>query len=339
MVDSISKRFFTTICIFLAAFLCFAKSSKMPDWVTDYRTIYPDSEYIVQRGRADTEETSRTEAIAQIARYFQTSVNANLKTRIQSVSRGQNVNEITTVVNDVDVMSQVDLFVTECTDPYYNKKEKKWYCLAYINRENAWIQYSPTVDGAKSEFYAMYKNAEKETDPFSKCIAYGKAWKSGIQFLEKLEYARILNPKKEAAYSTDRTAVSEIPSLILQEQQNCRIYLSVSGDYGNIISSVITEVFSKNGFMISKSSGGTNYTAQIFVESNAQGSDPVSIFPSLDLKITSKDGRTVFSNQTKIQSKTVAYTLENAQKKAFPILADEADKSISEQLSKLFGFK
>ncbi|MGN0749448.1 MAG: LPP20 family lipoprotein [Treponema sp.] len=125
MADSISKRFFTTICIFLAAFLCFAKSSKMPDWVTDYRTIYPDSEYIVQRGRADTEETSRTEAIAQIARYFQTSVNANLKTSIQSVSRGQNVNEITTVVNDVDVMSQVDLFVTESVRIHTTTKRKR----------------------------------------------------------------------------------------------------------------------------------------------------------------------------------------------------------------------
>ena len=94
-----------------------------------------------------------------------------------------------------------------------------------------------------------------------------------------------------------------------------------------------------NGFMISKSAGGTNYTAQVFVDSNAQGSDPVSIFPSLDLKITSKEGRTVFSNQTKVRSKTVAYTLENAQKKAFPVLAEEADKAISEQLSKLFAYK
>ena len=124
------KRFFISACIFLTGFICFAKSNQKPDWVTNYRTIYPDAEYIVQRGRADTEETSRTEAIAQIARYFQTSVNANLKTSIQSVSSGQNVDEITTVVNDIDVMSQVELFAMENTDPYYDKKEKKWYCVA-----------------------------------------------------------------------------------------------------------------------------------------------------------------------------------------------------------------
>ena len=335
------KKCFSMILLALAFALisCASTSETAPDWVANYRAIYPDSEYIVQRGRADTEETSRTEAIAQIARYFQTSVNANLKTSIQSVSSGQNVDETTTVVNDVDVMSQVNLFAVEYTDPYYNKKEKKWYCVAYINRENAWVQYKPTVEEAKSEFYAMCRNAEKESDSFSKCTAYGKAWKSGVKFLEKLEYARILNPKKEAAYSGDRTAVSEIPSLISQEQQNCRIFLSVNGDYGNIITSAVTETFSKNGFMISKSAGGTNYTAQVFVDSNAQGSDPVSIFPSLDLKITSKEGRTVFSNQTKVRSKTVAYTLENAQKKAFPVLAEEADKAISEQLSKLFAYK
>lgn len=222
-ISSILFIFFTTLS-FLSA------KPKEPDWFKDYRTVYPDSQYIAQRGRADNEQTARTEAVAQIARYFQTSVNANLKTSIQSLTSGEKITETTSVVNDVDVMSQVDLFAVEYTDPYYFKKEKKWYCVAFIEREKAWEQYKPTVENAKNEFYALCKNAEKESDSFTKCSLYGKAWQSGKNFLEKLEYARILNSKKEAAYSDDRKAVSEVPALISGEQEKCTVYLNIKGD-------------------------------------------------------------------------------------------------------------
>lgn len=316
---------------------CTTTSEIAPDWLANYRTVYPDTEYIVQRGRADTEETAKSEAVAQIARYFQTSVSANLKTSVQSVTSGENVSETTSVVNDVDVMSQVDLFALEFTDPYFNKKEKKWYCLAFIEREKAWGQYKPTVDGAKSEFYAMKKNADEENDPFTKCTAYGKAWKSGKTFLEKLEYARILNAKKEAEYAEDRRAVSEIPGKIAAEQGKCTVYLSVTGDYGNTISSALGKTLANNGFKVAKSATEANYTANAIVESNAVGNDPITVYPSLDIKIISKAGKTVFANQCKVEQKSIAYSLENAQKKAYPILAKEADEVIEAELKKFFG--
>ncbi len=311
---------------------CTSTSEIAPDWLANYRTIYPDTEYIAQRSRADSDQTAKTEAVAQIARYFQTSVSANLKTSVQSVTSGENESETTSVVNNVDVMSQVELFAVEYTDPYLEKKENKWYCVAFIEREKAWTQYKPTVDDARTEFYAMKKNADEETDPLTKCTAYGKAWNSGKKFLEKLEYARILNAKKEAEYAEDRRAVSEIPGKISAEREKCTVYLSVTGDYGNTISSALSKTLSGNGFKVAKTENEANYTANAIVEPNAVGSDPITVYPSLDLKITSKGGKTVFANQCKVEQKTIAYSLQNAQKKAYPILAKEADKAIEAEL-------
>lgn len=323
--------------LLLAYSQAFCAKPKEPEWLHNYRTVYPDSEYIVQRGRADTEETAKTEALAQIARYFKTSVNARLKTSVQSVATNGSVDESTFVVNDVDVISQVELFAVEYTDPYYVKKEKKWYCAAFINREKAWIQYRPAVEGAKSDFYAMKKNAEREADPFSKAAACGAALRSGKRFLEKLEYARILNAQKEAEYAPDRESVHEVPSRITAEKAKCSLYLNVKGDYGNIISSALTKTFSENGLNAAKSAGAANYNADVVVENNALGDDPISVYPSLEIKITTKDGKTVYSHQTKVSAKTVAYTIENAQKKSYPILAEQSEKAVSQELSELFG--
>lgn len=73
--------------------------------------------------------------------------------------------------------------------------------------------------------------------------------------------------------------------------------------------------------------------ANAIIENNAHGAAPVKIYPSLDLKITDKNGKTVFSNQTKMTQKSIAYTLENAQKKAYPLLSRQADKENAQKLN------
>ena len=78
----------------------FAKSS-VPDWFQNYKTVYPDKDYIAQRGSGDSEETAKTDALAQIARYFQTQVNANLTTSIVSISQGENLIEETKIKSSV----------------------------------------------------------------------------------------------------------------------------------------------------------------------------------------------------------------------------------------------
>lgn len=76
-------------CLFMAAFCClvplFAKKAAMPQWVQNYRTVFPTSEYLAQRGSGDTAEKARTDATAALSRYFKTSVNANLSTTMTSV--------------------------------------------------------------------------------------------------------------------------------------------------------------------------------------------------------------------------------------------------------------
>lgn len=59
----------------------------------------------MQRGRGDSEETAKTEALAQIARFFRTTVNANLQTSIKSEPKDGGTAEVTSVVNDVSVLS------------------------------------------------------------------------------------------------------------------------------------------------------------------------------------------------------------------------------------------
>ena len=336
VLKMLSKKLFgNAVLLFSFLFISCAstpRNNSVPAWLNDWRNVYSDTQYIAQRGYGNSEETAKTDAVAQIARYFKTSVNANLKTSLQSITDGENINETTSIVNDVNVMSQVELFAVETTDPFYFKKEKKWYCIAYIERDKAWEQYKPTVDNAKTEFYSMMKNAENESDSITKIFLYKKAEDRGNKLLEKLEYARILNSKKEEMYSGDRKTVSRIPSLSVCEKEKCTVFLDVRGDYGNIITACLSNTLSDYGLKIAKNQKDSLYIAGAIIENNTEGRDPFSVSPSLDLKIQNKKGKTVYAVQIKTEKKTLAYTLENAQKKSFPVLAEEMKNKISSEL-------
>lgn len=324
---------FTFICLFASPF--FAKTSE-PDWFKNWRILYPETEYIVQRGRGDSEEQAKTDALAQIARYFQTNVNANLTTSLQSVTSGDTVSETTNIQNEVSVMSNVELFGLEYTDSYYFKKEKKWYSLAFIKRENAWIQYKPKIEDAKSAFYAIYDAASKEEDLLLRCSMYKKAFVSGQDFLQRLEYGRILTSEKEAEYKDDRRVLSEIPALIEKEKSSCTIFIEVQGDYERIVQSSLTDVFKNAGFRLVRSEIEAVYTCNAYIELNISGSEPLSVKPGIEIKIDNNQKQTIFSNQINSVEKTLAYSLEKAQKKAFPLFAEKISEEFKTEFADRF---
>lgn len=328
------KKFFL---ILTAVFCCllplFAKKAAMPQWVQNYRTVFPASEYLAQRGSGDSAEKSKTDATAALSRYFKTSVNANLSTTMTSVTAANSAEEKTLVVDDVNVQSEVELFALEYTEPFYYKEEKKWYCVVYMNRSDAWQQYKPQIEIKKNSFNGLYKNLENEPDCFSKAGMCGKVWQSATELLEKLEYGRIINPKEEAAYQDERDKIAQIPVIFEESRQKCSIYIQTENDYGRLAESGVSSAFSGCGMKVVKKIEQANYIAEVLIELNASGSEPVSVKPGLELKIQNKEEKTVYSCEIQIAEKSVAYTLENAQKKAFPKLAKETEEAVKKDLS------
>ena len=171
------KNKFLFLSLLLCTFSCFAKGE--PEWFLNWRTVYPNEKYIAQRGSGENAEKARTDALSQIARYFQTTVNANLTTTMQSVTSENSISENTTVIDEVSVLSQVELFAVEYTEGYYYKKEKKWYSVAFIERNSAWTQFKPQVDMEKNTFNRMYQKACGESEPLEKLKSLKTAFEQG----------------------------------------------------------------------------------------------------------------------------------------------------------------
>lgn len=326
MLENFRKKIiFYFFILLVAGNFLFAKSKKEPNWFKNSKNVFPKSEYISQLGSGKTEEEAKTDALEQLSQYFKTTVNSNLSTSIKAFSTENSSQKSSSIINNVEIKSEVDFFGVQFTESYYLKKEKKYYIVVYIKRADAWNQYKPKIEAQKTEFYEFYNKAQNESDSFFKIGFLRNAENSSIEFLKKLEYARILSPKEEEKYSVDRKTISKIPSLIEQEKKNITIFVFISGDYANIIENAVKKSFEKNGFLVSKNA---KYKANVKVFANESGSEPICIFPSVELTISDNNENPVFSYETNIQERTVAYTLENAKRKAFPKLAEKINQEL-----------
>lgn len=267
-------------------------------------------------------------------------VNANLSTKMTSITSEKNVLKETVVIDEVTVQSDVNLLALEYTDAWYNKKEKKWYCLAYINRRDAWIQYQPQIESSKRTFEGLLKNVDLEDDSFLKMALLNAAWDQGQEVLQKLEYGRIILPSEEKQYQTLRDEISQIPVEYSKCKNVCSVYLKIVNDYNRVVEAATSNVFSKFGIKVSKTQNEATYIAEVFIEDNCIEGEPLSINPDLSLKIISQKNTsniTVYSFETSSGEKAIAYSLENARKKVYPKLAKEIEATVYKDITERFA--
>jgi len=309
-------------------------TENIPTWVYDKNSVYPSTEYISAIGSGKSKKLAKENAISEISRYLKTEI----KTTVQAVTKADSYNGKTNysqkLEENVTISSSATLSGLEYTNPYYSKKEKTWYCVAYINREEAWNQYLPKIESVKSAFYSFYDKAIAENEPVFKLKFYKLAEEPAENLLASLDYARLLQPKNSELYATERKTVTELPSLIESEKIKCTAFLDIKGDYGNIFASAISKILIETSFIISDDKNKSNYIASIDIENNTMGENPLSITPSLNFKLYGKY-KAIYSLSDRLENKTVAYELKKAQKKSYPELADKFCEKLSADLAEI----
>ena len=80
----------------------------------------------------------------------------------------------------------------------------------------------------------------------------------------------------------------------------------------------------------------STYIAEVVIENNSTGGEPLAITPTVNIKIVSKNDKTVFSYEEFSNEKTVSYTLENAQKKAYPKLTEQIKAALKNEFENAF---
>jgi hypothetical protein len=335
-----STRFLLMGCVIASLTLSCATApapDPIPDWAVAIRTVYPDSDFIAREGRGATLEVAKANAAAEIARFFTSEISVRSGGLTSMIQQNGAVTERSELINDAVVRSQIDLFgIRYAEDAFYNKAEKEWQTVAYIDRNEAWTVYEPRVKRQADAFETLYAAAEQESGQFRKALRFGAAdaytRSEGFveDFVKKEVFGIILHSQKMSdSFKGIGDKIAALPQKIDDAKRNASVFIDCPGDFESLVTNAFSRALKEKGFhAVMENGNGADVTCAVAITEGRQDSEfGIYYHSSLRAVFTDASGAIFTFNVT--AARTSGFAEDVAKRNTYTTLAEEVEKSFS----------
>lgn len=265
-------------CLAMAASYGFSKPKvKDPDWFNNVNGVYPESKYIAESASGTTEVEAKYAAVKLLAGYLASSVQA--------------------IPESVDVSSEVILCGVDFSESYFVKKEKKYYCVAYLDREKIWACYKPEIKKACDDFMAVYKMGERNMarNSFIAAKYLTIARSKADVFIARILIGKLFSPEAEKMHEMEQRKANDLDATVKSVFANSVLSIDAKNDVNSIVSAKVKEVFVSCGYTVSGPKTA-QFTLSIEVKDNYEKSgNGCFVSPEVTVNVLNKKGDAVYS--------------------------------------------
>ena len=190
------KHILLACCIVVLFFSCASAPTVRNSTVSEAsfeQMLFSSSAYIAVRGYGQDAVSAEHNALAGVSRYFSShiSVNTAEKTLVTDHGSKSRLEDVTRILSDTT------LFAVRYTKARFNKEQKNYEVIAYINREEAWQIYAPKVQQAAEAFSGLYAMGNQQNSDFRHALFLLQAQEAAqsSHLLSVLEFAYALYPE------------------------------------------------------------------------------------------------------------------------------------------------
>ena len=333
------KKLFVPFLFFVTVTTLFAASKKVqaPAWMTDFRAVYTDEEYIAQMADAPTQMEAQVQALNFIAGLFETHVKSHgvstTMVTVESVNGNKEMKSSRNASETINVKTNAELFGLHY-EFYYAEKQKRWYCAAYINRKETWNHFYTKMEAEKQYFKGLYEQAiaNESVQPMLAIRDYRLAYPHIVTVAHYMDYAGMIMPSKATIYDEDIASANTIPGKVTRLKRNCTFALNVTGDREDRVRALIKDIYSNEGYTVRDDSNRAKYLIYATIDFNirvdgvSDGDKVYSTVPTIDIEIDQND--TILFTYTKSLPKAKYYSEEACEKKAMNSIVEVLQESL-----------
>jgi hypothetical protein len=332
---------FLTLYAALSAASCVTAGVPPPEWAASPAAItrvYPDSAYIARVGRGKTREAAEVNGAAEIARFFTSQISVESSYRLTERYENGRGGETLETEDTAFVTSEINLFgIRYAHDPFYNKVEKEWRTVAYIDRAEAWDVYALRFQKHSAAFHALYEAAEGEANPFKKVLVLQVArnYARSAEFEAALALGQMLHPlRMNTAFAPVRAEIAALPRQINEAKTEASIFVDCPVDLDGAIRAALTGAISGESFPVSKDRATASAVCFASVDEGLEKRDAGTFYtPVLTVSITGKTGAALFSMTINAPRKS-AVNPDIARRRAYTALAGEIQTQFHREFEK-----
>lgn len=317
-------------------------TSQVPDWYPDFQSAFPEDLYIAKMGEGNTAEEALAASKAEVAMYLNTSVEKVLESDLYMKSQNDSENGQTNtsereISSKTIISTDLDLFALESEKAYYDKSQKKWFCLSYLDRKKSFEYYLPFVMDKKTAFYSVY-NIES-SHPIERIKNLSQAEELADDFINELYKLSMLSKTStEELFNQDRSLISNIPGEVESLKKQCSFYVNVPVDSSKVVYSALTSAIKNMGYYVTTSKDNCSYTVDALVNYNREDEeDLIVMYPELVIQVFHKE-LPLYVYAVDFEKK-ISYNLPKIEKNVCNEMKLKIDAEFIKDFSKNFGLK
>ncbi len=240
-----------THCIYAQKGTAMESGDKIPQWVNAPYDIFPQNRFIVGVGSGDTRQAAEKNAVAEIAKVFQSNIQVD-ETLIESAlehTKGKQ-SELTTnsqMVNKTRITSDLELKNIKINRVFFSQNEGLYYVLAVLNRAETARLYRRDFEENDRLLQTYFGQAAREDNKLRKLSDLNKAY-------ALFEVNRLINEKYKVLTNGSNLEPSVTENELNRALSNARaaitIRLNAATGTPDEVGDYLKEIFGKMGFTI-----------------------------------------------------------------------------------------
>lgn len=259
-----------------------------PDWISKgVSFVYNENEYLSALGEGNTEDLAKYDALNILSQYFKTNVQSE-GTAFRTVTKNS---FSASAEQKVSVKSEADLFCVEYEE-YYDKIQNKYYSVAYINRAEAFNIISKKISFYEQDFSQKSKLLKTENEDFRKIMILSDALSNENEIKTLYEYSLLIDSQKAKKFDDFLSQIIKTKNTLYELKQKNPVSVFSNGDYAEQIKSIISEILTENGFVLSKNAAYkiTSNSSFIITEQIAEQNEIFLCKPMVSVMVEGKSG-------------------------------------------------
>ncbi len=242
-----------------ALLICLSSSlsaEKRPAWITGADPKYPDNVYLKGVGVGKDLDTARANARAEISRTFQARIEQTVSDRqtesVQAEGKRRGPVESS---QDVETRTRVSteglLEGVEIARTWFDKKGKKHYALAVLNKAKARAALSAAIAEEEAAFQNDLRYAREAAAPIEKARSYAQALKHGEERDRLAARRRLLDPA-DAPDPSGPAPLADARAAFQDTLARIQFVVEAEADPDSRLKEAVTEKISGMGFRVLK---------------------------------------------------------------------------------------
>ena len=279
--------------VLFAALAGLVFTQEAPRWVTRQAIVYPPDQYLTGTGEGRGEEEARMRALAQISRFFQTSVDDTQELMYGYNKTISGSKENTATSQKSTVSSEADFFGVRFAETFFEKTGSV-RALAYINREEALEVYDMRIAACLTQVNGLLNRYENSPHPLAAIPRLREARISAVMAEKLAGIAVLVNSGAVDHYRGITAILPRVDAAIDAAKARLTAGVTINDERFRAIAQRAADAVKNEGFAVIEKGGV--YALEIIITLNeSRASNNYIVQPEAAIVFKAQDGTPVAS--------------------------------------------